>query len=237
MPLLALVLSSLTRAVGLLPTPSNWTLENFRVVFSEGAGSAALTSVLLGVVAATVVVSLGGLLVSLERSRRSGVGTAAALSFALPGSVLAVAVLLAYGSWLRDTVLLILIAYMAKFWALGHRPIAGSADAISPDLFGAARVSGASGPFALRSITIPLLRPAIVTAWLLVLMFALHELTMSSLLHGPGNETLAVAVLDLQQLGDATLTAALATTLTLGSALIVTPLLWLMWPTASRRAS
>lgn len=236
LPLLALVLTALTRAVGLSSVPANWTLENFGEAFAAGAGSALWTSVKLGLLASSVIVALGGLLVALERRRRSGLGTAAALSFAVPGSVLAVSVLLAYGPWLRDTLLLILVAYAAKFWALGHRPMAAAADAISPELFGAARVSGARRAVATRTITIPLLRPSIVAAFLIVLMFSLHELTMSSLLYGPGSETLAVTVLELQQLGDATVTAALATVLTLGSALVVVPMLWVMRARAVRRA-
>jgi iron(III) transport system permease protein len=226
-PVLALVLSSLTRAVGLAPAPSNWTLSNYQEALSPGTGSAFGTSLVLSIAAATAVVLLGSVLVALERRRRSGAGALAAMSFAVPGSVLAVAVVLAYGPWLRDTVALILIAYVAKFWALGHRPIAGSSDALSPELFGAARSFGASPLAATRTIALPLLRPAVAAAWLIVFMFGLHELTISSLLHGPGTTTLAVAVLDVQQLGDQTVTAALAVVLTLGVAVVAIPLAWL----------
>lgn len=225
-PFIALALSASSRAVGLAPTPGNWTLQNFGEAFSAGTIDALRTSLVLAVIAATVVLVLGGLLVSVERRRRSGFSTFAALGFAVPGSVLAVAVLLAYGPWLRDTILLILIAYVAKFWALGHRTVAGSADAVSPELTGAARLSGAGPATAVRTVTLPLLRPALVAAWLIVFMFALHELTISSLLYGPGSETLAVAVLNLQQLGDPTVTAALAVTLTVGAAAIAAPLIW-----------
>jgi iron(III) transport system permease protein len=232
-PLLALVLTSVTRGVGVVPIPANWTLQHYREAFDAGAGSAFGTSLVLAVTAATFVLALAGLLVALERRRRSGMGTVVALGFAVPGSVLAVAVLLAYGPWLRDTTLIILVAYVAKFWALGHRPIAGSADSVSPEFFGAARLSGASATTAIRTITIPLLRPALIAAWLLVFLFALHELTMSSLLYGPGNATLAVTVLNLRQLGDPTTTAALAVLLTLGVVLVGIPLVWLYRRTTS----
>jgi iron(III) transport system permease protein len=227
-PLLALVLTALTRSVGLTPVPGNLTLEHFGEALDSGAASAFGKSLLLGLAAATIVVVLGGVLVALERRRRSGAGTVVALAFAVPGSVVAVAVLLAWGPWLRDTVLIILIAYVAKFWALGHRPIAGSADAVSPELFGAARVAGAARSTAARTITLPLLAPAVATGWLVVFVFALHELTMSSLLYGPGSETLAVAVLDLQQLGDPTVTAALAVMLTAAAVVASLPLVWLL---------
>ena len=48
----------------------------------------------------------------------------------------------------------------------------------------------------------------------MVFVFALHELTMSSLLYGSHTATLAVVVLNVQQLGDPTVTAALAVLLT-----------------------
>ena len=155
-PLLALLLSALTRAVGLSPAPANWTLANFGEALAGSYGSALVRSAILAVVAATLVVLLGGLAVSLG-GRRGGriVGTAAILTFAVPGSALAVAVLLAYGPWLRDTLLLILVAYLAKFWALGHRSLAGSADSIPPDVYRAARIGGAGPWTALRTVIVP----------------------------------------------------------------------------------
>ena len=214
-PLGALVLSSITRAVGLSPVPANWTLANFGEALAGSYGAALGRSLLLAAIAATVVVLLGGLAAALAR-RPGGrsIGTAAILTFAVPGSALAVAVLLAYGPWLRDTLLIILVAYLAKFWALGHRSISGSADAIPPDLYRAARSGGAGPATALRTIIVPLLRPAIAAAWAIVFLFAFHELTMSTLLYGPGSETLAVVILNLRQLGDVTVTSAMAVLLT-----------------------
>jgi len=58
-----------------------------------------------------------------------------------------------------------------------------------------------------------------------VFMFGLHEVTMSSLLYGPGTATLGVVVLNLQQLGAAGQTAALAILVTLVVGLAGLPLL------------
>ena len=215
MPLLALALSSITRAVGLPPLPEHWTLANYGAAMSGRTLTALGNSALLAVGGATAAVLLGALLVSLRAGRvRRGLSLAAALPFAVPGSALAAAVLLAYGPWLRGTLLLIAIAYVAKFWALGHRPLVGAADALAGAPLNAARASGASRLDALRSIVLPALRPALLGAWLAVFILALHELTMSSLLHGPGSQTLAVVILNLQQLGDVTTTSALAMLLT-----------------------
>lgn len=227
-PLLALLGSALTRAVGLAPTPGNWTLAHFADALDGTSLPALRNSLVLALSAAVVATLLGGLLVAV-RGARGGrhLGTGAVLTFALPGSALAVAVLLAYGARLRDSLLLILVAYVGKFWALGHRPLAGAVDALPQDVRHAARVSGAGPLTTLRTIVAPLLRPALAGAFLLVFVFGLHELTMSSLLYGPGSATLAVAVLNLQQLGDAPDTAALAVLLTAAVLLAAAPLaLW-----------
>jgi len=223
-PLVALVLTAITRGVGMPPTPQNWTLDNFSEAVSGRTGPALFNTVLLALVAATAVVALGSLAAWLGgRSRGRFLASAVTIGFALPGSAVALGVILAYGGWLRDTLAIILICYLAKFWMLGLRPISGAADRLPADLVRAARVSGASAFVALRTIVAPILRPALGAAWLIVFLFALHELTMSSLLHGPGTATLAVVILDLQQLGDPTVTSALAVLLTVGVLLVAVP--------------
>ena len=238
-PLVAVALTALTRAIGLAPVPANWTFANFAEALDPRLAGGLANSFILAIAAATIVLLLGGLVVAVSGrrprggqtrgrgDRRSGwqvVGTLATLGFAVPGSALAVAVLLAWGGWLRDTLVLILLAYLAKFWALGYRQLAASIDRLPPDLVRAARASGAGAIDALRSITIPVMRPSILAGWLVVFVFAVHELTMSSLLHGPGTATLAVVVLNAQQLGDPTVSAALATILTAVVAAAAVPL-------------
>jgi iron(III) transport system permease protein len=213
-PLVATILTALTRAVGLAPVPGNWTLANFAEALDRRLADGLVHSLGLGVAAATIVVPLGAL-VAVAARRRGGrlLRSAATLGFAVPGSALAIAVLLAYGPWLRNTLAIILVAYVAKLWALGQRQVAGSLDRLPPDAARAARASGAGPLDALTSVVAPLLRPALLGAWLIVFLFALHELTMSSLLYGPRSATLAVVVLNAQQLGDPTVSAALATIL------------------------
>jgi len=214
-PFVALVLVALTRAVGLPPTPENLTVANFGEVLNPRIFTALSRSVALAVVAATVVTILGGILVAVGRRAGRVLGGVVSIGFAVPGSTLALAVLIGYGGALRDTLAIILIAYVGKFWALGHRPIAASVDQLPVDLLHAARASGARPTVVLRTIVLPLLRPAILGAWLIVFLFGVHEVTMSSLLYGPGTDTLAVVTLNVQQLGDPTITAALAVVLSL----------------------
>ncbi len=214
-PLVALVLTALTRAVGLPPLPENLTLANFGRALDSQALGGLRNSLLLATAAATVALLLAFLGTMLLRGgRRRRIGTAVTLTFALPGSVLAVAVLLAYGASLRDTLAIILVAYLAKLWALGQRPLSAAAERVPDDLLRAARASGAGAAMTAWTIAVPLLAPVLAAGWLLVWVFALHEVTISALLYGPGTATLAVVILNLQQLGDPVVTSALAVILT-----------------------
>lgn len=226
-PFAALVLVAITRAVGLPPTPEHWTMDNFVQVVDARSIAALLRSIGLAVAAATAVTLLGSLVVGVGRRTGRHLGTVVAVGFAVPGSTLALAVLIGYGGALRDTLALILIAYLGKFWALGQRPIAGAVDRLPGDLVHAARASGARPRVVLATIIVPLLRPAIAGAWLIVFLFALHEVTMSSLLYGPGTDTLAVVTLNIQQLGDPTVTAALAVILTVVVLIAAIPILFI----------
>jgi iron(III) transport system permease protein len=74
------------------------------------------------------------------------------------------------------------------------------------------------------------LAPVLLGGWLLVFVTTLHEVTMSSLLYGPRSETLAVVVLNSQELGQVGSTAALSVLLGL---LLLLPALSL-WPVFHR---
>jgi iron(III) transport system permease protein len=224
-PLVALVLTALTRAVGLPPTPDNWTLANFNTVLDTHTWAAFGNSLVLSGLAAAGAVLLAVLGLVAVRGRGRGVaGALVGLSFAIPGSTLAAAVLIAYGPLLRDTLVIILVAYLAKFWVLAFRPLSAALEALAADFSRAARSSGADALTAARTVILPLLWPSLAASAVLVFMFALHELTMSSLLYGPTSATIAVVVLNLQQLGDPTQTAALAVLVTLLVALVSLPL-------------
>jgi iron(III) transport system permease protein len=229
-PLAALVLAAVTRAVGLPPTPVNWSLGAFREVLTPRTLEALGRSAVLAVLAATVLLVLGTGVALVERRRAwRGAATLLTLTFVLPGSTLAVALLLAYGRWLSGTAL-ILLAYLAKFLALAHRPISGALDRLPLDGWRAARASGAGVLTAARTVALPPLAPALLAAWVICFLTGLHEVTMSSLLYGPGSETLAVVVLNTEELGRIGPTAALAVVLTL---LVAVPAL-LLWPAVGR---
>ena len=183
---------------------------------------------LLAVTAAVLLTGLGAAVAVLERHRAGRlVATLVTAALVLPGSTLAVALLISYGRWLADTLTLILLAYLAKLWAFGHRPISGVLDRLPAAELRAARASGAAAVTAVRTVVMRRLAPALLTAWLICFVTALHEVTMSSLLYGPGSETLAVVVLNSAELGQVQITAALAVLVTLVVAVPALPV-WLL---------
>jgi len=229
LPLAALLLVAFTRAYGLPPVPANWSVLHFTSALGRNGGGALLRSAGLAATAASAIVVLGILVALIGRGGRAGrlLEGAVALPYALPGSALAVAIILAFSRWLYGTLLIILLAYVARFWALGHRPIAGALAQAGPEPIRAARVAGAGTFHSLATAVWPAIAPASALAWLLVFLTALHELTVSSLLYTPATQTVAVVVLNSEQEGDVATTAALAVLLTAIVLAAAIPFTWL----------
>ena len=76
----------------------------------------------------------------------------------------------------------------------------------------------------MRDIVLPLIKPGLVSGWVLVFMPAFRELTMSVLLWSQGAETLGVAIYNMQDAGYSQIAAALSTVVLLiifaGNALV-----------------
>jgi iron(III) transport system permease protein len=122
----------------------------------------------------------------------------------LPGIVMAVALI---QFWLRvpvpiyGTLLIILLAYSARYVPLAVRSANAAFRQVDPSLEETARVTGAGWLRTFGSITLPLARPGLVAGWLLVFVPAIQELSASVLLFSSGSMTLAVAVYNLYETG------------------------------------
>ena len=225
-PLVAIALAALTRVAGFAPTPHNLTLHNFHVAFVETAATqrALRNSLILAALCATVISLLGGALAYFRlRTRAPGSGALEALAtipYAVPGTVLALAFILAFarpvfGLRLYNTLGIILVAYLARFLTFGISTASAALRGVSETLPAAARVSGASWWQAQRDTVLPLIRPALLGGWLFVFVPCLAELTVSALLYSAGNETVGVAVFNLLESGIISPAAALALVLML----------------------
>ena len=220
-PLLAILLTAFTRAYGMPLGWDNLGLQNFHTLFFKlpAVWRALRNSLLLSTAAATAVVALAVLIGYVQvRTRMRGKGVLEALvvlPFAVPGTVVALAMILAFlrpilGISLYNTVWIILIAYIARFLTLAVKPVAAAFTQVHASLEEAARSSGASLPRTLRDVTVPLIRPALVAGWFLAAVPAVTELTLSVLLWSAGNETLGVMVFNMHEEGKVLLSSALA---------------------------
>ena len=179
-------------------------------------GSAARNTVVLGVLAALVAIVTSTVVAYGQRAQPSRVGRVssrlATVGYAVPGTVVAVAVYVPL-VWIdrrlvgatesilgrtdllfTGTILGLVIAYLVRFHALAFFAMEARMNAISPSLDEAARALGADRARILADVHLPLLRPGLVTAGLLVLVEVMKELPATALLRPLGGDTLAITV-------------------------------------------
>jgi iron(III) transport system permease protein len=224
LPLVAVALTSLTKVYGLPPTPTNWTLDNFRQVLFEAPETARAlrNSLLLAAGSATAIMALGFLTARTagrpaDARLRIVLEFLVAVPYAVPGIVVALAMILAWlrpipltGFSLYNTVWIILVAYLARFLIFGVRTASAAMAQVHEGLLEAAQMSGASWARAQLRVALPLVRKSLLAGWLLIFVPALTELTVSVLLWSAGNETVGVAVYNLQDHGNLVQSASLA---------------------------
>jgi iron(III) transport system permease protein len=231
LPLVTLLYASLQKIAVAFPAAGNWTLENFRVAVTMNAVRSALgNSLLLGFATASIGVVLMGLLAWLiYRSRLPGSGLIEYVVMfpqAVPRLVFAFGLMWAWVVFpipIYGTLWLLLIAYLTVFLPLGVRTIAGVMLQIDKSLEECAQMCGASWAFRVRTVTIPLLAPGLVAAWLLLFIASIRELGASILLMGPHSKVITPSIVESWFGTSSELTAALALiqTLVVAIAMIV----------------
>ena len=179
-------------------------------------GAAARNTALVGAVTAVVAILVATTMVYGERTRPTRVGWLLArlttVGYAIPGTVVAVAVFSPL-VWLdrriidlaesagvtmsllfTGTILGLVIAYIIRFNALAFFSVESRMTRIDPHLDDAARSLGADRTRVLADVHLPLLRPGILAAALLVAVEVMKELPATALLRPLGFDTLAITV-------------------------------------------
>jgi iron(III) transport system permease protein len=174
-------------------------------------------SFVLAVGAALLTVGLAVLVNSIKQQTRFSLPTQlglrfANLGYALPGSVLAVGIMLLIidigewvapggGIWMSSGVVALLLAYMVRFLAVAYGPVESSFDSITPSMTEAARSLGASTSRLVSHVYFPLLKPGLVMAGFMVAVDVMKELPATYLLRPYGWDTLAIRVYELSSEG------------------------------------
>ena len=195
---------------------SRWPITRRRSA-SPRSASRLTNSLILGVCVATVGVAIMAVLVwIIYRSRAPGhIAIEYLVMFpqAVPRLVFGLALMMA---WLiipipiYGTLWLMALAYFTVLMPLGVRTLAGVVLQIDKSLEECARVCGASWFYQMRTVTLPLLRPGIIAAWLLVFIASVRELGVSIFLVGSNAKVIAPSIIDAWLSSSSTLSAALA---------------------------
>ena len=139
----------------------------------------------------------------------------AVLPYSLPGTVMAIGCMLAwsgafFGITLYNTIWIILVAYIARYLSYVLKSSSAALHQVHYSLEEAARSCGASHMETLKDVTLPLIKPAMISGFFLVFLPCMRELTTSILLYGPNSRTLGVAIYQLRINGYITQAAALS---------------------------
>ena len=198
---------------------SNLTLEHFHTALflDQVAVRGIINSFKLATSAAAIAVLIGAAVAYLDlrttvRGRRV-LDYLAILPLGLPGTVMAVGILLAFIRLpipIYGTIWILLAAYVARFIPLATRSANATFRQIDPSLEEAGRITGASWFHVIRRILVPLSRPGLLVAFLLVFIPAFGELSATILLYTGGTETIAIAIYRLNDLGQLEVVSALA---------------------------
>jgi iron(III) transport system permease protein len=218
LPLAALVFTSLQRFATVILSQAEFTLANYQTALSLGpVRQAMVNSLSLGFGVATGGVVLMAFLVwIIYRSKivgRVAIEYLVMFPQAVPRLVFGLALLWA---WLNipipiyGTLWLLALAYLTVMLPLGVRTLAGVVLQIDKSLEECARVCGAGWLYQMRTVTLPLLKPGILAAWLLIFMACVRELGVSVFLMGPNAKVIAPSIVAAFASSGTELTAAMA---------------------------
>ena len=220
-PLVMILLVSFIKAYGLEFKLENFTLANYQRIFVGNAmvKDSVGNSLFLGFAAGIICLFLGTMLAYVIYKVKPKGGTVlevlAVLPYSLPGTVMAIGCILAwsgvfFGITLYNTIWIILVAYVARYLSYTLKSSSASLQQVHISLEEASRSCGATHLESLRDITLPLIKPAMVSGFFLVFLPAMRELTTSVLLYGPNSRTLGVAIYQLRINGQIAPAAALS---------------------------
>jgi iron(III) transport system permease protein len=202
-----------------------WFWQRGRFDLDERYTGLILHTLYLGGIAASVTVGVALLLAFARRMAptrlmRTTVGLAN-LGYALPGSMLAVAIMLAFSYLDRQLVIplsdwlggagkplllgslsALLLAYLIRFMAVAYGPLENSLARIRPSLPEASRSLGVGGVGLFFRVYLPLLVPGALSAALLVFVDVLKEMPATLLMRPFGWDTLSVRVFEMTSEGE-----------------------------------
>ncbi|NIM51207.1 MAG: ABC transporter permease subunit [Gemmatimonadales bacterium] len=188
--------------------PPSYTLANFGALLTEPERLRPLVNSLWMAAAATLgalatALWAGRLVVQRRASLRSAIETLVSVPWAVPGTVLAIALATAFsvnapwvGRWVfLGTALILPLAYLVRNIPIAAGSVLAGFRQLDPSLDEAAASLGASRWRTLRLVTIPLLRPAILAGGALAFATALGDFVTSIVLYTFETRPISIEIL------------------------------------------
>ena len=214
-PLSACLVLSFLHAFGQGLVASNWTLDNYTLVLTQGSDDvAALWRTLWLSLGTATVTALVGLPIAfiIRRTQLPGrrlLSLFTLVTIAVPGIILACGYIFAWnapylenigiggplGVQFYGTIWILFAAYVGGSLPYATRLGIGALDQVGQNMLDTARVQGANLFQLLARIVGPLLSATMISVWLLVFTGTMFELAASELLYPPGQPTLPIQVI------------------------------------------
>lgn len=220
LPLIAVVWSSLQPYFSQpsVEALTNLSFEAYRNVAQSPVIIAAVINTLKFSAIAASLIIVGSVVFSwvLERMKTKGrlvIEPTIDMLLAVPGIVIGLAILFFHtrlNTGLYGTSVLMVLAFITKYIPQGLRFIRSGLNQIPVPLEQAARCSGANDWQVVSKITLPLLVPAMLSAWMYIMMMCAKDLSTALLLYTPGEEVLSVVLWQYWESGQVAELAALS---------------------------
>jgi iron(III) transport system permease protein len=202
-----------------------WVIETQLADFNARFVQLMVNTVSLGGAAAVITVLVALMMAFAQRVEKNPVMDQAArfstLGYALPGTVLAVG-LMVWFSWIDNSliklvnnlfgintgqlflgsVFALLVSYTVRFLAVAYGPVNSHLQSVRLSIHEAAQSLGASQRQVLWRVYVPMLRPGLLVAALLVLVDVMKEMPATLLMRPFGWDTLAVRIYEMTSEGE-----------------------------------
>ncbi|WP_062052208.1 iron ABC transporter permease [Bacillus sp. JCM 19034] len=183
---------------------SNLTLRHFVDLFTGSGRDALWNSIWLAALAATISASIGIWVAILIMKKKQGLKekTMDFLSLApntVPGIVVVVGLILFWNAYwnpapVYNTWMMLVLAYVILYLPFTVQNIKAVYGQLGDSLFQAAKMSGASSFYMIRTVLLPLLIPGILAGWMMTFTISMRELVGSLILRPPNMHTSATFI-------------------------------------------
>lgn len=202
-----------------------WGIKSMAIEFDWRYFGLLFRSLLFSTLAAAVITGLGLLLAYVQRKHADPftrwVIRLATMGYALPGTVLAVGIVImvnnadralawfiieimggSANTFLNGTIITVLFAYTVRFLTAGFSGINSSMLRIKGNLDEVAALHGITGLSLLKKVHIPILKNGLFTAAMLVFIDVMKEMPITLMTRPFGWDTLAVKIFELTSEGE-----------------------------------